>query len=149
MAIVACPNCGAKNRIDESKARRATPVCGKCGAELPPGASESAGDGVVEVTDATFERVVATPGKPVLVDCWAEWCPPCRMLSPVIEQLATESGGRYLVGKLNVDQNPEVAMRFRVESIPTMLIFKDGKLVDKLVGLQPKQAIAAKLNGIA
>src|SRR4051812_42605613 len=109
MAIVACPKCGAKNRIDETKAQRAKPVCGKCGAELPVGAAES-GDGVVEVTDATFEQVVATPGKPVLVDCWAEWCPPCRMLSPVIEQIATESGGRYVVGKLNVDENPEVAM---------------------------------------
>ena len=147
-AIVVCANCGAKNRVDEGKARLAKPVCGKCGAELPIGDGD-AHQGVVAVTDATFEHVVGTPGKPVLVDCWAEWCPPCRMLSPVIDQIAHESGGQYVIGKLNVDENPEIATRFRVESIPTMLIFKDGRLVEKLVGLQPKQAIVGRLAAAA
>ena len=151
--VVVCGNCGAKNRVDGGRAKAAKPVCGKCGAELDAGAGSGAGGGageggggVVEVTDATFERVVGTPGKPVLVDCWAEWCPPCRMIAPHLDALARESNGRYVIAKLDVDTNQRTAARFQTSSIPTLLIFKNGQLVDKLVGAHPKQSIAAKLQ---
>lgn len=146
MAIVTCPNCGTKNRVDE-RSDRAQPVCGKCGAKLPVPAASSgmASDGhPVTVTDATFEQFIAAP-KPVLVDFWATWCPPCRAIAPTLEQLAAESNGRYVIGKLDVDENQQTAARFRIEGIPTLLIFKGGKLVDRLVGAQPKQAIAQRL----
>jgi thioredoxin len=144
MTIVTCPNCGAKNRIDESKAAQAQPKCGRCGNLL--GASAGSSGEPVIVTDSTFAReVLSIKGKPILVDCWAPWCGPCRMLEPTIKQLAAESGGRYVIAKLNTDENQRTASQYRIDGIPTMLVFKDGQLVDKLVGLQPKQAIASRL----
>jgi thioredoxin len=102
------------------------------------------------VTDATFAReVLHTGARPVLLDCWAEWCGPCRMLTPVLDQLASESKGQYIIAKLNVDENPQTAAQFGIRSIPTMLIFKNGTLVDRLVGVQPKEAIAARLASAA
>jgi thioredoxin len=98
------------------------------------------------VTDNSFERdVLGVQGKAVLVDCWAPWCGPCRMVGPIMEQLAAESKGRYRIAKLNIDENPRIASQFQIQSIPTMLIFKDGKMVDRLVGAMPKQAIEARL----
>jgi thioredoxin len=98
------------------------------------------------VTDANFQaEVLNVRGKPVLVDCWAEWCGPCRAISPIVEQIAAGAGGRWKVGKLNVDFNNGIAGQYRIEGIPTLLIFKDGKLVDRIVGLQPKSAIEARL----
>jgi thioredoxin len=144
--IVLCPNCGAKNRIDGS--RDAQPVCGRCKTPLPaqaPDASLSAHP--MELTDATFDSALQSAGdRPVLVDCWATWCPPCRAIAPTIEQLAAESRGRWVIAKLDVDQNQRTAARFRVEGIPALLFFKNGKQVDLLVGLQPKAAIIAKLE---
>jgi thioredoxin len=123
------------------------PVCGRCGAALDVTASAEAAGKPRTVTDATFEQeVLQTRGVPVLLDCWAEWCGPCRMIAPVLDELAAEARGRYLITKLNVDENPRTAARFNVRSIPTMLIFKDGTLVDRIVGAQPKAAIAAKLK---
>ena len=145
MAIVTCPKCGAKNRVDERRTDHATPKCGRCGAELPLASADGAHPRTI--TDANFTAEVLQAGAaPVLVDCWAVWCPPCRALAPTIDALAAESAGRYRVGKLNVDENPRVAGQFHIESIPTMLIFKQGQLVDKLVGLLPKASIAAKLQ---
>ena len=146
MAIATCPNCGAKNRVDEGRARSARPVCGRCGTLLEVASTPSS---PVDVTDETFASVVLSSSKPVLVDCWAAWCGPCRMIAPAIEQLAAESVGRYVVAKLNVDENPRTAGEFQISSIPTMLLFKDGRLVDQIVGLQPKQALAARLAQIA
>src|SRR5688572_21148884 len=147
MAIVTCPNCGAKNRVDESRAARLRPVCGKCGQALSAGQDAGAGPAhPIEVTDDSLPGELARAGaKPLLVDCWAPWCPPCRAIAPTMDQLAAEAAGRYVVAKLNVDDNPRTATQFRVEGIPALLIFKNGQLVDKLVGLQPKQAIAARL----
>ena len=145
MAIVTCPNCGTKNRVDETRAARAQPVCGKCGQTLA-GGQEAGPAHPIDVTDDSLSGELARAGaKPLLVDCWAPWCPPCRMIAPTMDQLAAESGGRYVVAKLNVDDNPRTATQFRVEGIPALLIFKNGQLVEKLVGLQPKQAIAARL----
>jgi thioredoxin 2 len=146
MTIVTCPNCGAKNRIDETRAKFMQPICGQCKAKLEISGSTSNGH-PLEISDATFERdVLNVRGKPVLLDCWAPWCGPCRMIAPAIEQLATQAGGRYVVGKLNVDQNPTVASRFDIRSIPTLLIFKDGRVVDQIVGLLPGEAIRARVE---
>jgi thioredoxin 2 len=145
MAVVTCISCGAKNRVDEGAAARRQPVCGRCGAALDLKAGR-ASQKPFTVTDETFKReVLEARGVPVLLDCWAEWCGPCRMIAPVLDELAAESGGRYLVAKLNVDENPRTASEFNIRSIPTMLVFKNGALVDRIVGVQPKQAIAARL----
>ena len=143
MAVVTCPTCGAKNRVDEGRAHSSRPVCGRCGTKLE--APSGGGGKPVAVTDATFADVVGD-SRPVLVDCWAPWCGPCRMIAPTLDQLAAESGGRYLVAKLNVDENPRTARHFMIESIPTLLLFKGGNLVERIVGLQPKQAIAQRLQ---
>ncbi|MBA3714245.1 MAG: thioredoxin [Pyrinomonadaceae bacterium] len=151
LAIIACGQCGAKNRVDERAAGR-QPVCGRCGANLTMNAGAGTGangdtkSGPLTVTDASFTRdVLGVAGRPVLLDCWAEWCGPCRIIAPVLDQLAVESRGRYLIAKLNVDDNPQTAARFQIRSIPTMLIFKNGELAERLVGAQPKHAIAARL----
>jgi thioredoxin len=144
MSVVECSSCGAKNRVDESAAERLRPVCGRCGdaLEVKPGGGKP-----LAVTDATFAReVLGKRGVPVLMDCWAEWCGPCHMVAPTLDELAAEASGRYLITKLNVDENPRTAGQFNIRSIPTMLIFKDGALVDRIVGVQPKQAIAARLK---
>jgi thioredoxin len=151
MAIVSCAECGARNRVDEGEAAERQAVCGNCGASLGLAAGAGASGAPVVVTDDNFERAIlgadagSRPGHVYLVDFWAEWCGPCRALAPTLGQLAAESGGRYTVAKLNVDENPRTASQYGIRSIPAMLIFKDGRLVDTLVGNQPKQAIAAKL----
>lgn len=147
MSIQSCPNCGTKNRVDESAARDAQPVCGKCGAKL----NLTDGGKPQVVTDSSFARDVieASSQQTVLVDAWAEWCGPCRMIAPVLDQLAAEANGRYKIAKLNVDENPGISQQFGIRSIPTMLIFKNGKLVDQIVGAVPKQAIAARLAAVS
>ena len=97
----------------------------------------------VEITDSNFNEVVNSD-KPVLVDFWAEWCGPCKMIAPVVDELASDYDGKAVVGKVDVDSNPEVAGKFGIRSIPTLLVFKNGELVERLQGVQPK----AKLQGI-
>jgi len=143
MPIQTCPSCGARNRINEVVALAHKAICGKCGATL-----DVRTDGKPQVvSDATFAQDVIgdSSSRPVLVDAWAEWCGPCRMIAPMLDQLAAESNGRYKIAKLNVDENPRTSAQFNIRSIPTMLIFKNGKLVDSIIGVQPKQAIAARL----
>ena len=99
----------------------------------------------VTLTDATFEDFVKNNPLAV-VDCWAEWCGPCRMIGPVVEQLAKDFAGKVMFGKLNVDQNPATAARFGIMSIPTLLIVKDGTLVDSIAGAVPRDHIVSKLK---
>jgi len=99
----------------------------------------------IELTDSNFEEIVKSE-KPVLVDFWAEWCGPCRMVGPLVEELAGEYEGKAIVGKLNVDENPEVSAKFGIRSIPTLLVFKGGEIVDKQIGAVPKGVLAQKLE---
>jgi len=147
MTIQVCSKCGAKNRVNEQAATTSQPVCGRCGARLAISAAATDGPPQI-VTDDTFARdvVSASNALPVLVDCWAEWCGPCRMVAPVLDQLAAESAGRYKIAKLNVDENPRISEQFGIRSIPTLLIFKNGQVVDQIVGAVPKQTIAARLS---
>jgi thioredoxin len=98
------------------------------------------------VTDATFEAEVGRSPLPVLLDLWAPWCGPCRIMAPILDELASEMAGRVRVAKLNVDENPVTASRFSARSIPTLLVLKDGREIDRLVGVQPKSEIARRLE---
>jgi thioredoxin 1 len=102
----------------------------------------------LEITDANFEKLVLKAEKPVLVDFWAEWCGPCRMIGPVVEELHGEYEGKALIGKVNVDNNPNVSAQFGVRNIPTILFIKGGEVVDKVVGAVPKAQLASKLDAI-
>jgi thioredoxin 1 len=100
----------------------------------------------LEITDDNFEDIVLKSDKPVLVDFWAEWCGPCRMVGPVVEELAKEYEGKAIVGKVNVDNNSGISANYGIRNIPTLLYFKNGILVDKQVGVVPKATLAAKLE---
>jgi thioredoxin len=145
--LVRCPSCGATNRVplDKLHASRQQPVCGRCKTPLPVGATAD-GAHPVTVTDATFATEVERSPVPVLLDAWAPWCGPCRMIAPVVDQLATELAGRTRVAKLNVDENPVTASRLDVRSIPMLLVFKGGREVDRIVGVQPKSEIARRVE---
>lgn len=168
MTVIACEKCGAKNRVDE----RVTlvgkePVCGRCGTRLPSGvesyaSSDAASSGgsarsssqredeskPKTVTDATFARdvIAASNTRPVLLDCWAPWCGPCRMVAPTLDALAAESAGLYRIAKLNVDENPRTSSTLGIQSIPTIFIYKNGQQVERIVGAQPKQVLAERLS---
>ncbi len=100
------------------------------------------------ITDANFEELVLKSDKPVLLDFWAEWCGPCRMIAPFVEQMAEEFEGRAVIGKVDVDNNPGVASKFGIRNIPTVLFFKNGEVADKQVGAVPKNALVAKLEAL-
>ena len=100
----------------------------------------------IMVTDSTFEKLVVDAEQPVLVDFWAEWCGPCKMIAPVLEEIATDLDGKLTIGKLDVDENGSTAMAFGVMSIPTLLLYKGGKPVERIVGFQPKQQLVNKIQ---
>ena len=129
--IVQCLNCGAKNRLGSAKNSRDKPRCGRCGADLP---------WLVNATDNSFENEAAAP-MPALVDLWAPWCGPCRVVGPVLEDLSRELTGKLKVIKINVDENPRLAARFDARSIPTLVLFKDGAVVERVVGVKPKPVL--------
>jgi len=100
------------------------------------------------VTDATFDTEVLASDKPVLVDFWAEWCGPCKMVAPVLEEIAAENVDKITVAKVNIDENPEIARRYQIMSIPTMSVFAKGEVVKSIVGAKPKAALLRDLDGI-
>ncbi len=101
-----------------------------------------------EITDNDFQKEVIDSKQPVLIDFWAEWCGPCKMLSPVLDELATELGDTVKIAKVNVDDNRDLALQFGIKSIPMLLFFKDGEIKDKVVGLMPKDTLAQKLKAL-
>lgn len=135
--IINCSRCDSKNRIPKNRLGD-RPKCGKCG-EFLLGKGYFAHP--VDITDRSFEGEVLTFPGPVLVDCWAPWCGPCRMVAPILGELASEYAGKLKIAKLNVDENPITASRYNTRSIPTMLIFKGGNLVERIVGALPKERI--------
>jgi thioredoxin 1 len=102
--------------------------------------------GIQTLSTTTFDEVIGSAETPVVVDFWAEWCGPCKMIAPILEELATEQAGTITVAKLNVDENPDLAMRYNVMSIPTLLVFKDGEIAKRLVGAKPKSALLQELS---
>ena len=142
--LIRCPSCGATNRVPLEKiAQGLQPACGRCKTALPVDSKP------VTVTDATFAAEVEHSPLPVLLDMWAPWCGPCRLVAPVIEEIAGEMAGRVRVAKLNVDENPQTAARFGVQSIPTLLVLKGGRELDRIIGVQPKAAIVQRLERAA
>ena len=132
---VVCGNCGAKNRVPA--VAEGTPRCGKCGTPLR---------WVVDANDGEFHAVVEEATLPVLVDVWAPWCGPCRMVSPALEKLAGELAGRLKLVKVNADDNPEVSGRFEVRSIPTLVLLDHGKVVDTKIGALPEHQLRSWLE---
>lgn len=134
ISILRCTSCGVANRIAPSP--RGAPHCGTCGKPLP---------WLVNATDSTFAvEVRAAPT--VVVDLWAPWCGPCRLVGPILEELAREWAGRLKVVKVNVDDNQRLAVQYDAQSIPTMLVMRDGQVVDRIVGALPKPALVARLE---
>jgi thioredoxin 2 len=131
--IVGCPHCGAKNRLGNPPAGQ-VPACGACKQSLP---------WLVEAKQGLTPELQASV--PVLVDFWAEWCGPCKMVGPVVEELSREYAGKLKVVKLNIDHFPLAASAYHVQSIPTLMLFKDGQPVERMVGALPKQAMLQKL----
>jgi thioredoxin 2 len=134
--IVRCANCATKNRVPASAP--GVPKCGKCGSPLP---------WVTEAGDDDFDAVAIASALPVLVDLWAEWCPPCRMVSPALDQLAAERAGHLKLVKVDVDRSPQLARRYDARSIPTLLLIEGGEVVSRQVGALPPHALKSWVDG--
>lgn len=135
MGIYECPLCGKKNRVPN--AAKGTPVCGECKASMP---------WLVNATDADFDQAVATK-LPVVVDLWAPWCGPCRMVAPILEKVSVKYAGKLKIVKVNVDDNPRTQARYQAMSIPTMLLLRGGQVVAKQVGAMPQPQMEQWLAG--
>jgi len=140
VTAVVCRRCGATNRVDLEKAEKGLqPVCGRCKAVLTTTSD------VLEVNEARFDEQVLGSPLPVLLDVWATWCAPCRGMAPVIEELASSLAGRLRVAKLDVDQNPAAAARLRIQGVPTLILFREGREVTRMIGARAKGDILAAL----
>jgi thioredoxin 2 len=133
--VIDCPHCSAKNRLKTALSDQ-VPICGKCKNPLP---------WLINTTDISFRKELETT-MPVLVDFWAQWCAPCRMTAPILEELAREKAGQIKIVKINVDENPTTAGQYNVRSIPTMILFRDGHPVEALVGAMSKDALVQRLS---
>lgn len=142
--VISCPSCGGANRVLREKVLEgARPVCGHCKVNLSVDAAP------VNVTDLTFDSEVLGFPRPVLVDLWAAWCAPCRMIAPALEEIAGEMMGKIRIAKLNVDENPRTHAGLRVSGIPTLVMFKDGKEIDRVVGALPPPQLRAWIQRFA
>ena len=137
LVVHPCAHCGARNRFPKDKAAQAR--CGRCGKMVLP-------DAPVVADERSFAELAEGSPVPVLVDFWAPWCGPCRMIAPVLDEIAHELAGRLKVVKVNVDENPNLAARFGVRSIPTLVVLVDGAEADRLMGAMPKGALLARLS---
>jgi thioredoxin 2 len=138
---VTCRSCGSPNRIEPARLRRGLePVCGRCRTRLPVSAAP------IEVTDKTFDEEVLDSPVPVLLDVWAPWCLPCRGMGPVLDEIASSLAGRVRVAKLDVDKNPEAAARLRIQGIPTLVVFRDGREVTRMIGARGKDDLLQRLG---
>jgi thioredoxin len=136
--IVSCPSCAGANRVRRDRVREGlSPVCGHCKKELAVDAAP------VTVTDESFATEVLAFPRPVLVDLWAAWCAPCRMIAPALSEIAGDLMGKVRIAKLNVDENPRTHAALRVSGIPTLVMFKGGKEVDRVVGALPPPQLRA------
>ena len=133
--VVVCPKCATKNRVPA--AASGTPRCGNCRNPLP---------WMVDTSDADFTAVADESALPVLVDVWAPWCGPCRMVTPALEQLATELAGKLKLVKINADEAPEVSRRFEVQAIPTLILMHHGRVIDKQIGAAPARVLRSWLT---
>ncbi|MEX2413446.1 MAG: thioredoxin [Thermoleophilaceae bacterium] len=136
MAIIACPSCGARNRV--GPIANGTPRCPRCKTRLP---------WVVDADEASFDAETST-SVPAVIDFWAEWCAPCRMISPVLAQLAEAHAGHLKVVKVDVDANPALGARFGAQSIPLLVVLRDGQEVDRIVGAHPPHALEQRLGPV-
>ncbi|MFH2058734.1 MAG: thioredoxin TrxC [Pseudomonadota bacterium] len=141
--ILACSDCGARNRIPKARIDE-NPKCGKCQSVLPV---QNLSLPVV-VTDHTFDREVLGSSLPVMVDCWAPWCGPCKAIGPIVDELAVKYRARVKIAKLNLDENSMIGSRYAISSVPTLLLVKNGKIVDKLIGALPKQQMESAIARI-
>lgn len=137
--IIACSNCGQKNRIAPAKLPSAG-TCGKC--HLPLGTLSEP----VEADTATFDNVLASSPVPVLVDFWAPWCAPCRAVGPTVDAVADEFAGKAKVGKVNIDEHPSIAAKFGVQSIPTIIVVKNGAITSTFVGIRDQETLSEALS---
>ncbi len=141
--IIRCPSCRTKNRIPVSRVDDA-PNCGQCGVKLP---GVELGK-VITITDQSFDDEVFASGLSVLVDCWAPWCAPCRMVGPILDELAKKYRTRLKIVKINMDENAQTSAKYHVMSIPTLMLVKNGKIVDTLVGALPREDLEQQIARI-
>jgi thioredoxin 2 len=134
-SVINCSQCGAQNRLNMPQQNQ-VPICGKCKNPLP---------WILAGTDISFRKELET-ATPVLVDFWAGWCAPCRMTAPVLEEIAKDKAGQIKVLKIDVDQNPATSRQFNILSIPTLILFKNGNIVETIVGAMAKTALLERLN---
>jgi thioredoxin 2 len=144
LQTVPCRSCDSPNRVEPERLRQGLePVCDRCGTRLPVSAVP------VDVTDATFDAEVLSSVLPVLLDVWAPWCVPCRGMEPVVEEIASTFAARIRVARLNLDKNPEAVTRLRIQGIPTLMIFEDGREVTRMIGLREREELLSRLSPVA